>query len=101
VLTECFMTLDLPGGRLRLGRDVAGVSAAMLREPTTPELVELLATVDPEAGSALGSGAEDWADLSQRMHFIAELFRSRQEDDSLFDPPFTAPQTEAIRQGGS
>jgi hypothetical protein len=101
VITECFMTLDLPGGRLRLGRDVAGVSAAMLREPTTPELVELLATVDPEAGSALGSGAEDWADLSQRMHFIAELFRSRQEDDSLFDPPFTAPQTEAIRQGGS
>jgi hypothetical protein len=98
VITECFMTLDLPGGPVRLGRDLVGTCPEVLRAPAEPGLVELLARVDPVAGGTVGSGAEDWADLAQRMHFITELFRARHADASLFDPPFDAEQTAAIRQ---
>ena len=33
------------------------------------------------------------------MNFIVNLFRSRQNDGSLFDPPFTAAQLAKMRLG--
>jgi hypothetical protein len=87
ILTDHFMTLELPGGRLRLGRDVVGVCPPSLLRPQDAELCELLATVDHTAAGTRGSGATDWADLGQRMRFIAELFRTRQEDASLLTAP--------------
>lgn len=48
---------------------------------------------------AQGTGAEDWSSLSDRMRFIFELFRSRQQDLRLLEPPFLEPQVEAIRAG--
>jgi hypothetical protein len=98
IVTEQFMTLDLPGGQVRLGSDLVGTCPAHLLDPLNPELKQLLRDVDPVATSTVGSGAEDWADLAQRMHFICELFRSRQHDGSLFGAPFTAEQVEAIRE---
>jgi hypothetical protein len=99
VLTGHLMTLELPDGRLRLGRDVAGVCPPHLLEPADAELRELLRAIDPVAGSPLGSGARDWAELDERMHFIAELFRVRQEDVRLFDAPFDTAQAAAMREG--
>jgi hypothetical protein len=46
-----------------------------------------------------GSAAHDWAVLSQRMHFILEYFRSRQQDPTLVDQPFSAEQRAAIAVG--
>src|SRR5262249_26313824 len=87
ILTEHFLTLELPDGRVRLGTDVLGVCPPHLLRPLDAELREVLARIDPEPGITLGSGVRDWGDLGQRMHFITELFRTRQEDAALLDPP--------------
>jgi hypothetical protein len=99
VLTEHLMTLDLPGGRLRLGADVIGTCPPHLLRPQDAELCALLTTIDPAPGSTAGSAAHDWADLGQRMHFIGELFRTRQEDTALLQAPFGPEQLSAIRDG--
>ena len=53
-----------------------------------------LANVTPVAQ---GTAAKDWAQLSQRMRFIFEYFRSRQQDAALFAAPFSAVQEASIR----
>jgi hypothetical protein len=46
-----------------------------------------------------GSGADNWSDLNDRMHFIADLFRAYQEWPQLFDPAFTPAQVLEIKAG--
>jgi hypothetical protein len=82
--------LRLPGTVLHLGRDVAGVFPPELREIDLPALRALLAAIDPTPDATLGSGATDWANLTERMHFIADLFRCWQARPELFEAPFTA-----------
>jgi hypothetical protein len=48
---------------------------------------------------ALGSGADDWVQLSQRMRYILDLFRSRQQDQRLLQPTFTAAQVSVMKSG--
>ena len=98
VITDELMTLALPGGRLRLGRDVLGTFPDRLLTLADPELTELLRTVDRTPDTPLGSGADDWAELFDRMHFIADLFRTRHEDTSLAEPPFVAHQLRAMAE---
>jgi hypothetical protein len=99
-LTEVLMRLELPGGRvLRLGRDLSRSFPLSLRTIEHPELRELLKLIDPTRDSVLGSGAEDWADFNERMHFIADFFRGFQEDRSLLEPPFTPAQMNAMLAG--
>lgn len=99
-LTAALMRLELPGGRvLRLGEDLSRSFPLSLRTIEDPELQELLARIDPTPGTLLGSGAEDWADFSQRMHFVADYFRGFQEDSSLLGPPFTPAQMHAMQAG--
>ena len=40
-------------------------------------------------GGADRSGAIDWSDLHQRMHYIVHLFRVFHEQRDLYDAPFT------------
>jgi hypothetical protein len=98
-VTAELMTLALPGAVLRLGRDVTGQFPASLLTVTDPELATFLKAVDPTPDTPLGSGSEDWAELVDRMHFIADLFRTRHEDTTLFDRPFTSDQLRAIAEG--
>jgi hypothetical protein len=44
-----------------------------------------------------GTGTADWADLLQRIHFIADMFRCYQESRDLFEPPFTDAQVAALK----
>ena len=99
VITEALVTLALPGGTLRLGADLVGTYPAHLQNPANTELVTLLGSIDPNAGGPRGSGAEDWASLTDRMHYIGELFRLRQEDPGLLSAPFTLEQTVSIKEG--
>jgi hypothetical protein len=100
VITECLMTLTLPPDQvLRLGRDVPADFPEMLRQLTSPELQALLARIDPTANSVRESGTDDWSDLNDRMHFIADLFRVYQEGPQLFHPSFTPEQVLAIKAG--
>jgi len=99
-VTEMLMTLSVPGQVLDLGRDVPGTFPDDLRTITNAELRALLERVDPTPDTTRGSGARDWANLDQRIHYIADLFRVYQERPELFDPPFTPEQVAVIEAGG-
>ena len=45
------------------------------------------------------SGATDWSDLHQRMHYIVHLFRAFHAQQDLFDAPFTPQQVERFLAG--
>jgi hypothetical protein len=100
ILTRHLMSIQLGSGvRLQLGEDLGAGFPPSLQEIVLPELRELLDRIDPTQDSPLGSGAVDWADLDDRVHFIAELFRCFQESPFLFEPPFTPAQLERLDAG--
>ena len=99
-ITESLMTLALPHEVVRLGRDLLGPFPERLKRIENVELRALAQRVDPTPDTPIGSGAEDWADLPERMHFIADLFRAYQERPALFSPPFTPEQVSVLKEGG-
>jgi hypothetical protein len=99
VVTESFMTLALPERTLALGAHLADELPEGLREPTDPELAELLARYEPVPPALDDCGARDWSELDQRMHYIAHLFRAFHLSADLERPPFTAEQVARLRDG--
>lgn len=100
VITEHLMTLRLASGEaLRLGRDLPGAFSPGLAQIENARLRELLGKIDPTPDSLRQSGAEDWADFRERMHFIADFFRLYQERRELFAPPFTSAQVARLEAG--
>lgn len=100
IITEHLMTFTLPGGViLKLGEDVAGEFSPLLREIVDAELRALLTRVDPTPDSLRHSGAVDWADFADRVHFIVDLFRTRHLVPELFDPPYTPEQVADLKAG--
>jgi len=105
VVTDRLMTLVTPDGVLHLGHDVPlpGPGQPLfppdlqaLRDPD----VTLYALFDRTNGTGAGCGASDWAELRDRMGYIVNLFRSRQQSASLLTAaPFTEAQWTAM-QGG-
>jgi hypothetical protein len=101
VITECLMTLASPmGPPLRLGHDLLAPIPENLRQIINAELLALLAQIDPTPNSVRDSGADDWADFQERMHFITDFFCVYQEEHQLFDPPYTPAQVQVIKAGG-
>ena len=99
VLTELLMTLHMPGAVLRLGSDVPGEFPPELRQLEHPALLALLATIDPTPNATARSGATDWADFRERMHYITDLFRCWHARAELFTPPYDATQVAVMRDG--
>ncbi|MGE5691400.1 MAG: hypothetical protein ACM33B_12665 [Pseudomonadota bacterium] len=99
VITESFMTLSLPGRVLALGRHLDVPFPDDLREPELADLTALLGRVEPAPPAPDDCAARDWADLDQRMHYIAHLFRAFQLRRELFDSPFTAEQVARLDRG--
>jgi hypothetical protein len=100
VITEFMMTMGLPEGRyLHLGRDLRADYPPSLVVLADEELLALLAQVDPTTDSIDATGAADWGRLTDRLHFIVDLFRCYQEWPLLFDRPFTAEQVAGIKRG--
>ncbi len=98
LVTEYMMTIGLPHGvRLHLGRDLHAEFPSSLQHITDPDLRALLGQIDPTPDSPRESGAYDWANLSERLHFIADLFRCYQESSDLCEPPFTPEQVAALK----
>lgn len=99
-LTEHLMTLWIPPDtRLCLGDDLRAQFPASLKVIANPELRALLEQIDPTPDTTTGSGADDWGNLGDRLHFIADLFRSYHESPNLLLPPFTAEQIVELRAG--
>ncbi|MCB9273601.1 MAG: hypothetical protein H6564_06130 [Lewinellaceae bacterium] len=102
--THSLMSLGTPDGTLKLGQDVPPLSDGALfpealRELDRPEVPEILATLGLPPNTAMGSAALDWSRLGDRMNYIAGLFRSRQQDKGLAEPPFSYEQVAYILAG--
>jgi len=104
IATGYLMTLELPSGTLCLGRDLPSapgqpIFPADLTQLQDAELLRILRIYHADGLNARDSGAVNWSNLSDRMCYILELFRSRQEDQSLYEPPFETAAMDAIRHG--
>jgi hypothetical protein len=98
VVSECMMVLELPGTVLALGRNLGAPFPDALLRPAVAELRDLLATIEPGT-ECNGCGAVDWADLNQRMHYIAHLFRAFHFRSELFREPFSKAEAAQIGAG--
>ncbi len=103
VATRYAMRLALPEGQeISLGEDLperAGIFPPDLQVIVEPKTEALLERFDTNLSSTRGSGANNWADLTDRMGFIVELFRAKQQTLQMFERPFSQAQTQDLAQG--
>ena len=100
IITEYMMTIGLPHGViLHLGQDLPAEFPPSLKQISLPDLLALLARIDPTSDSTRHTGAVDWSSLPDRLHYIIDLFRCYHEAADLFEPPFTEEQTAALKAG--
>lgn len=100
ILTAHLMTLSLPPTTLlSLGRDLSLDFPESFRDLCEPELLSLLNKIDPTSGSLLESGASDWANLEERLHFIADMFRCYHNREELFNEVFSPWQVKDMKEG--
>jgi hypothetical protein len=102
--TRLYATAHLPTGKIHLGKPIptpAGQNPYPddLMEIELSELTSLLHRYNSLKPSSKEVPTHDWADLDERMHFIVQLFRSRQQDAVLYSEPFTAEQRAKIHAG--
>ena len=100
VITEFMMTLFVPDNEiLKLGQDLKSGFPEELKTIKNSKFKELLKKIDPTPDSVKESGAEDWGDLSDRIHFIADFFRSHFKHRPLYNSPFTEEQVRVLKDG--
>lgn len=101
--TRYLMRLALPNGNeLSLGVDIPVGKRpfpTVLDPMEYQHLKELVSKYDPHLETLKGSGSKNWTELNSRMAFIADLFRSRQQDRDLYKAPFTIEQIAVLREG--
>lgn len=102
--THCLMTLALPAETLRLGDDLPLLPDGRTFPPDLQtvdlaEAQELLRTLDRTPNTTRGSAACDWTKLGDRMNYVADFFRSRQQSRDLLQAPFEPRQVEEISRG--
>lgn len=100
VITEHMMTLYIPGSEiLKLGKDLNKNFPEKLKSISHSKLKSLLIKIDPTSDSIAESGAKDWGELTDRIHFIADLFRTYYEHPQLYNQPFTDEQVKVLKEG--
>lgn len=104
VCTRFMMTLTLPHLVLDLGKDVPPLPNGKdfpddLTTIQNANLVLLLEKLDRTPNTSKGSAARDWGDLGDRMNYVVDFFRSRQQDSTLYQQPFTDAQVDILKQG--
>jgi hypothetical protein len=102
--TEDVMVCQLPDADVALGRDLrAGrgqrLFPADLDPLSLPEAVQVWSLYNRADVDGRRSGASDWLDFGERMNFIVNLFRSRQQDAALLRCPFTDAQLAMLDDG--
>ena len=100
VITRFMMSLYIPGCPiLRLGEDLKQSFSKELLQIANLKLKDLLVKIDPTTDSLKESGAVDWGDFKDRIHFIADFFRCYFEYPHMFDSPFTDGQVVILKGG--
>jgi hypothetical protein len=97
--TQLLMELEVGGERLALSDDLAPIGGRHFpphlerfdvdRPHVRARLLRVLA-LDATPDTLHGSAARDWTRLDQRMSFILDLFRSRQQSPAVFEDPLAA-----------
>jgi hypothetical protein len=123
IMTDQLLVIVLPTEMLRLGRDVplpnavAPMYPASLRnlkvnmkklsvpaanealiEAKLAALREFVASFD-RTSTGRGSAARDWRRFDDRMNWATTLFRSRQQDPTLFWAPYSEEDAKRIGDG--
>jgi hypothetical protein len=100
VLTQTIMRLVTKSEVFDLHENIKPLSTGMfpvaLNNLSGTDAAAAVAEWDTTGGTGTPSGAEDWADLHERMNFIVNLFRSRQQQATLFEPPYDDGQVAAL-----
>ena len=105
LLTDLALHLNLPGNeRLHLRSDVPPPLGKPLYPPdlqklSNPDALAILEEFGADTPTAIGTGATDWSNLVQRMHYILVLFRSRQLESILLSEAFSAAQQSDLAAG--
>jgi hypothetical protein len=99
IITRSLMVMSLPGRVLELGQHMDEPVPAALAELTDVELTVLVGRFEPKLPVVDDTGAHDWSDFDQRMHYVAHLFRAFHLHEELLSPPFTPEQIEAFTAG--
>jgi hypothetical protein len=106
LITARLLRFYLGGESLSLHNDVPTqehqIFPETLRQLDNPELIAFLQGMggwDRTPHDLGSSRATNWADLSDRMNFIVDLFRSRHLSPNIFAPPFTEKQEAELMAG--
>lgn len=100
VITETLLRFSVGGEVLNVGQDVPASElksySLTLRTIENPELEAFLQRWDRTPGTVAGSAASDWTRIEDRMNFIVDLFRTRQQDPHMLAPPYTDAQRDLV-----
>lgn len=99
IVSEALMVLRMPDRTLSLGTNLDAPVPAALGVLDEPELVKLVGEIEPSGPACEACGAEDWANLNERIHYILHLFRAFHAATILFDAPFSVEQVHAFEAG--
>lgn len=119
LMTDQVLVMALPTETLRLGRDLPPrrrghpfypaeleqfgelepADRSNTRNVALADVAKLIASIDRTVGDGQGSAARDWRRWDERMNWAVTLFRSRQQDLTLFWPPYSQADQERIVRG--
>lgn len=93
-----FLVLETPDEELRVARPLPPPAGGPMFPPdldavTSPLVQALLTRYDLSEGRPDRRRVRDWTSFDDRMNYIANLFRSRQQHGALFADPYP-PQVE-------
>jgi hypothetical protein len=103
-ITQMLMSITLPSRELKLSQNVIAPTGIIsfpedLLQIENPRCLELIRQFETGQDTLSGSGAENWADLSDRMSFVVDFFRSHQQYKRLWEMPFLEEQASVIESG--
>ncbi|HSG18078.1 MAG TPA: hypothetical protein VLE70_17415 [Anaerolineae bacterium] len=103
-VTQMMMSITLPSRELKLSQNVVAPTGVIsypkdLLQIESPRCLELVRIFESGQDTLSGSGAENWASLRDRMSFVVDFFRSHQQYDRMWEPPFQRDQAQAIEAG--
>ena len=100
LITRYLLAFSLGPRTLSVSADVVPCDGgALLPSGASAELQAFLGAWGCVGGGLLGSHADNWADLHDRMTFICALFRTGHGDHGLFAAPYTDTQWAELAAG--
>ena len=103
-ITQMMMLITLPSRQLKLSQNVIAPTGVIsypqdLIQIENPRCLELVRMFEMGQDTLTGSAADDWSSLDERMSFVVDFFRSHQQYERMWEPPFREEQAQVIESG--